>query len=149
MTEAPQKRRGRPPGVKKDAPATATHSTAPDIPVQLETADAPPVEASALIVEYRSEIPKELRSTGVVKALDDAGYLEAAKLIGDAILDPDQQFRNEVRTLCVNMPVIFHFSSLEEATAKAVVVKAMEGPPGRRYATAVRGADLDVSLRPA
>lgn len=145
MSEPEKKRRGRPPGSGKKAVAPVVSGDVAPVAVEAAVATLPDVPAR---VETITALPRELASPDVAKVLDNAGFLDAARVIGHAIKDPAQRFRDEVRELCTGMPVTFTFESIEEAQRHEEIVKSMEPSLGRRFHPVRQEARLTVSLRP-
>lgn len=123
------------------------------LPAPVQPPDATePVETSAAeaIAIVAGALPSELANPDVARILDKAGMHEAASVIGRAISDPDQAFRDEVRHLCsFGTPVAFHCASVEDAMHKQAVVEAMECRPNCRWHTSRVDSRLEVCIRSA
>lgn len=139
MAEMVKRGPGRP--RKNPAPTPVQPSDAGE-PVETNAAEAIAIATGA--------IPAELANADVARILDKAGMHEAATVIGKAIADPDQAFRDEVRHLCsFGTPVAFHCASVEEAIHRQSVVDAMECRPHCRWHTSRVDSRLEVCIRSA
>jgi hypothetical protein len=155
MTEATEKRRGRPPGTGKHQIA-AREAAAADVAADDQPPGGTGESLSPAVLEVMgagqaaaAALPEALAKPEIAKLLDHFGFLTAAKAVGDAINDPDQKSRDEVRELCRGgMPVIFHYESEKDAAHREEIAKAMDPDrPGLKYAVVRRGKDVEIALR--